>query len=84
MIGQGRIRTNLDSASKTPILENPAKNGTQDGTPKTENAPLDSDLARLIEVLPHLPAGTLAAMLRVALPHLPANARAVILREAGL
>jgi hypothetical protein len=52
--------------SKTPIPAQGTRNGTQDGTPKGENAPIDPDLARLIEAWPKLDADTRAAILRTA------------------
>jgi hypothetical protein len=45
MNGPGRIRTTLDSASRTPISQNPAENSTQDGTPKGD---FDPDLGFIV------------------------------------
>lgn len=42
------------------------KNGTQDGTPKGENTPLDPDLMQIIQAWPDLPAGVREEILRLA------------------
>jgi len=53
--GDEGYRTIRDSASKTPISPEETKNGTQDGTPKGENTPLDPDLAFIHDRWPRLP-----------------------------
>jgi len=48
----GRIRTPLDSASKTPI---PETRGTESGTPGAPNTPSDPDLTLIVDRWHSLP-----------------------------
>jgi hypothetical protein len=56
------LRTPLGSAAKTPISQDEPKNGTQDGTPKAENTPLDPDLSLIQKRWPNLPEHIKAAI----------------------
>jgi len=62
-LGDEGNRTPIDSASKTPISQNPPEKRTESGTVESENTPSDPDLALIQDRWPKLPEHIRAAVL---------------------